>query len=108
MSPVSLGKVVVAAAGTPVQLSSTPLPCSRIRFSVIAGLGGKCYVGTKGMNAATFVGVIKELWPNAGGGVDDSWEIAMGTDANLLNLQDYWIDVGVSGEGLIVTYWKGV
>lgn len=107
LSPVSLGRVNVTTSGTPVQLSSVPLTCSRIHFSVIAGLTGKVYLGTSAVNHSTLAGVIKEFWPNQSGGVDDSYELNCGTDGNLLNLQDYWLDVAVSGEGLIVSYWKG-
>jgi hypothetical protein len=107
LSPVSLGRVNVTTAGTAVQLATTLTKCSRIRVSVVAGLTGKMYLGTKGVVGSTLAGVIKELWPNAGGGVDDSYEISCGSDSNLLNLADYWIDCAVNGEGLIVTYWSG-
>lgn len=107
LSPVSLGRVNVAAAGTRVQLATTRTPCSRIRVSVVAGLTGKMYLGTKTLVGSTLTGVIKELWPNSSGGVDDSYEIATGSDSNMLDLQDYYIDAAVSGEGLIVAYWQG-
>ena len=105
MAPTSLGRVNVASAGTPVRLATSPTPCNRIRVSVIAGLTGKCYFGTAGVNHSTLAGVIKELWPNAGG-VDDAYELLSEDDSNSLHLEDYWIDVAVSGEGLIVSYWQ--
>ena len=105
MAPTSLGRVNVTTAGTSVPLATTRTPCARIRVSVVAGLTGKMYIGTKNVVGSTYTGVIKELSPNASGGVDDSYEISTGTDSNLLNLADYAIDAAVNGEGLIVSYW---
>ena len=86
-------------------LATTYTPCARIRVSVVAGLTGKMYIGTKAVVGSTFAGVLKELNPNPTGGVDDSYDIDSGTDSNMLNLADYAIDAAVSGEGLIVSYW---
>jgi hypothetical protein len=73
---------------------------------VVAGLTGKMYVGVPGMNKNTLTGVIKELWPNQAGGVDDSWEVWSSTDVESLDLSQYVIDAAVAGEGLIVSYWS--
>ena len=105
MSPSSLGRVSVPTPGTCVPLATTYTKCARIRVSVVAGLTGKIYLGTRAVVGSTLVGVIKELWPNSAGGVDDSYEISTGTDSNMLNLADYAIDAVVAGEGLIVSYW---
>jgi hypothetical protein len=74
-----------------------------IRAQVVAGLTGKMYFGGAGLNHATMAGVIKEFWPNSGGGIDDEYEL-QGT-GDELDLADYWVDAAVSGEGLVVTYW---
>lgn len=105
MAPTSLGRVNVPTPGTCVRLATAYTPCTRIRFSVVAGLTGKMYLGTKAVVGSTYSGVIKEFWPNSGGGVDDAYELSMGTDSNVLNLADYSIDAAVANEGLIVTYW---
>lgn len=105
MTPISLGRVNVPTPGTPVHLAPTRTPCCRIRVQVVAGLTGKMYFGTAGLNKSTMAGVIKELWPNQAGGVDDSYELSSGTDSDTLDLSDYWIDAAVGGEGLIVAYW---
>ena len=106
MTPTSLGRVNVPTSGTPVQLAAVRTPCCRIRVQVIAGLTGKMYLGTAGLNHNTMAGVIKELWPNSSGGVDDSYEVWSGVDEDALDLSNYWIDAAVSGEGLIVSYWN--
>lgn len=106
MTPTSLGRVNVPTPGTPVHLAATRTPCCRIRVQVIAGLTGKMYFGTAAVNKNTLAGVIKELWPNSAGGVDDSYEVWAGTDADALDLSDYWIDTAIAGEGLIVSYWN--
>jgi hypothetical protein len=103
--PKSLGRVNVTTPGVPVQLSATRLRCSRIRVSVVSGLTGKMYLGGAGLVGSTLTGVIKELWPNSTGGVDDSYEFVSYSDAPLLDLSQYWIDAAVGGEGLIVAYW---
>jgi hypothetical protein len=103
MTPQSLGRVSVATPGTPVRLATEYTPCCHIRVQVIAGLTGKMYFGTQAVNHTTLVGVIKELWPNPSGGVDDSFDVAI-LD-NQLNLADYAIDAAVATEGLIVSYW---
>ena len=106
MAPQSLGRVNVATPGTAVALASVSTPCNRIRVSVIAGLTGKMYFGTNTVNHSTLAGVIKEMWPNSAGGVDDAFEIWTADGADELNLADYSIDASVAGEGLIVCYWQ--
>lgn len=70
---------------------------------VIRPLEQRLQGSTHTVNHTTLVGVIKELWPNPSGGVDDSYDVAI-LD-NQLNLADYAIDAAVAAEGLIVTYW---
>jgi hypothetical protein len=107
MAPHSLGRVNVPTPGTAVPLATVSTPCNRIRVSVIAGLTGKMYFGTKTVSHSTLVGVIKEMWPNSAGGVDDSYELSTADGSDELNLADYSIDGSVAGEGLIVSYWQG-
>lgn len=105
MQAIPLGRVSVPTPGTNVPLATAYTPCSRIRVQVIAGLTGKMYFGTRACKGSTLAGVIKELWPNAGTGPDDSYEVETANNTNLLNVADYAIDAAVAGEGLIVTFW---
>jgi hypothetical protein len=107
MAPQSLGRVNVPTPGTGVPLATVETTCNRIRVSVIAGLTGKMYFGTSTVSHSTLVGVIKELWPNSAGGVDDSYEIYTADGEDRLNLADYSIDASVAGEGMIVSFWQG-
>jgi hypothetical protein len=101
-----LGKVTVATPGTLVQLSTNNnLRASKIYFQVIPGLTGKGYIGKSGMVRSTLANVIRVLWPNSGGGISDSFFLESQGDADLLNLSEYYIDMDVAGEGLLVTYW---
>ncbi|HVP45409.1 MAG TPA: hypothetical protein VMT32_02455 [Bryobacteraceae bacterium] len=101
-----LGKVTVATPGTLVPLSTDPtLRASKIYFQVIPGLTGKGYIGKSGMVRATLVKVIRVLWPNSAGGISDSFFLESQDDADVLNLSEYYIDMDVAGEGLLVTYW---
>jgi len=74
---------------------------------VIAGLSGKMYFGTATCNGASLTGVIKELWPNAVGGISDAYEIWTADGTDQLDLSHYAVDAGIAGEGLIVAYWVG-
>ena len=101
-----LGRVSVATPGTLVQLSSdTTLRASKIFFQVIPGLTGKGYIGKAGMVRATLANVIRVLWPNSGGGFSDSFFLESNHDSDVLNLSEYYVDMDVAGEGLLVTYW---
>ena len=106
MTVASLGKIPVAAAGTPVQITTdSTLRANRIRFAVVIGQTGRIYLGAAGMNKTTGAGVIKEFWPTgAGGAIADAWEVADGSGSNTLRLSDFWVDAGTSGEGLMVSY----
>jgi hypothetical protein len=106
MTVTTLGRVNVATPGTPVALSTDPTQrVARIFAQVVPGLTGKGYLGKSNMIRATLVGVMRILWPNSGGGFSENFmvESADGTDA--LNLSEYFVDMDVAGEGLLVSYW---
>jgi hypothetical protein len=102
-----LGRVNVATPGTLVPLSTnTSLRASKIYFQVIPGLTGKGYIGKSGLVRATLVNVIRVLWPNSAGGFSDSFFLESAADSDVLNLSEYYVDMDVAGEGLLVTYWS--
>ena len=106
MTLTSLGRVNVVTPGTPVRLTSnSSIKASKIYFQVIPGLTGKGYIGGSTMNKTTLGGVARVLWPNASGGISDEFflETQDGTDS--LVLSEYYIDLDIAGEGLLVTYW---
>ena len=106
MTFTTLGRVNVATPGTPVPLSTDPAArACKIFFQVIPGLTGKGYIGKSGMTRATLAGVMRVLWPNAAGGIADSFFIESREDSDVLNLSTYYIDMDVAGEGLLVSYW---
>jgi|SRR5690242_12231205 hypothetical protein len=106
MTVTALGRVNVATPGTPVPLSADHTArASKIYFQVIPGLTGKGYVGKTGMVRATLANVIRVLWPNSSGGFSDSFYIESQQDSDVLNLADYYIDMDVAGEGLLISYW---
>ena len=106
MNAYPLGRVNVTTPGTLVPLSADPtLRATKIFFQVIPGLTGKGYIGKSGMVRATLAKVIRVLWPNSGGGFSDSFFLESGADSDTLNLAEYYIDMDVAGEGLLVTYW---
>lgn len=106
MTVTAMGRVSVATPGTAVALSTLPVQeVSKVFFQVIPGLTGKAYVGKKGLNRTTLAGVIRVLWPNASGGLSDSFFLETDDNTNTLNLSEYYIDMDVAGEGLLVSYW---
>ena len=106
MTVTTLGRVNVATPGTAVPLSTDPTKrASKIFAQVIPGLTGKGYLGKSGMNRATLAGVMRVLWPNSGGGFSESFTVESSNGANSLVLSEYFVDMDVAGEGLLVTYW---
>jgi hypothetical protein len=102
-----LGRVNVATPGTLVPLTTNAsLRASKIYFQVIPGLTGKGYIGKSGLVRATLANVIRVLWPNSAGGFSDSFFLESGEDSDVLNLSEYYIDMDVAGEGLLITYWS--
>lgn len=114
------GKKTVASAGTPELLFSTtevpvtasgvwPTRVSRLLLTALPANTGLIYIGVKGMVVSTLVGVLAIIdKPTAAtaigiGGRLEFDQLAFG--ANNYRLQDYWIDVAVSGEGVIRTAW---
>jgi hypothetical protein len=107
MTVTALGRVNVATPGTLVPLSTDPTArASKIFFQVIHGLTGNAYIGKKSMVRATLVNVICVLWPNASGGISDSFYVESQQDSDVLNLAEYYLDMDVAGEGLLISYWQ--
>lgn len=106
MTFTSLGRVNQPAPGTPIPLSVNPTQgVAKILIQMIPGLTGKAYVGTKGMNKATLAGVGRVLWPNQSGGISDQFFLEVQNGLDELNLEEYYIDLDVLGEGVLVSYW---
>ena len=107
MNVTALGRVNVATPGTPVPLRADPtVRAAKILFQVIPGLTGKGYIGKSGMVRATLANVIRVLWPNASRGISDAFLIESRQDSDVLNVSNYYIDMDVAGEGLLVSYWQ--
>ena len=107
MTATSLGRVNVATPGTPVRLSSDPSSrAAKIFFQAISGLTGKGYIGTSGLNRTTLQGVLCVLAPNAGGGISDAFLLESSDGADTLNLAEYYVDMDVANEGLLISLWK--
>ena len=102
----TLGRVNVTAPGTLVPLSTDPKQrVSKIFAQVVPGLTGKGYLGRSNMVRATMAGVIRILWPNSGGGFSENMLIESSDGTDSLNLSEYFVDMDVAGEGLLVSYW---
>jgi hypothetical protein len=106
MTVTSLGRLNVTTPGTPVPVSTDPtVRAAKIYFQVLPGLTGKGYIGKKGMVRASLTNVIRVLAPNPTGGLSDSFFLESQQDADVLNLSEYYIDMDVAAEGLLISYW---
>ncbi len=106
MTLTAMGQVTIATPGTPVPLSTNPTKhVSKIFIQVIPGLTSKAYVGQRGMNKGTLAGVARVLWPNPTGGICDQFLLASDNGMNSLPLSEYFVDMDVAGEGVLVSYW---
>jgi hypothetical protein len=106
MNVTAMGRVNVATPGTLVPLSTDPtLRVARLAIQSIPALTGKGYIGRSNMVRATLVGVIRILWPNTSGGIADSFVLESQAGMDNIPLSDYYIDMDVAGEGLLVSYW---
>jgi hypothetical protein len=106
MTVTTLGRVNVSTPGTPVPLSTDPKQrVAKIFAQVIPGLTGKGYIGTSNMVRATLAGVMRVLWPNSAGGFSESFLVESTDGTDTLNLAEYFVDMDVAGEGLLVSYW---
>jgi hypothetical protein len=106
MTVTAMGRVNVATPGTLVPLSSnTNQRASKIFVQVVPGLTGKGYLGMAGMVRSTLAGVIRVLWPNTSGGFSENFLIESSDGCDSLNLSQYYVDMDVANEGLLVSYW---
>jgi hypothetical protein len=106
MTVTALGRVNVATPGTLMPLSTnTNQLVSKIFIQVVPGLTGKGYLGTAGMVRSTLAGVVRVLWPNTAGGFSENLLIESSDGRNSLPLSQYYVDMDVANEGLLVSYW---
>jgi len=57
------------------------------------------------MVRASLANVVRVLAPNPGGGLSDSFFLESKQDSDVLNLSEYYVDMDVAGEGLLISYW---
>jgi hypothetical protein len=107
----------VVASGTPELLFSLveapataqnvwPVRVVDIRVEALNSNTGLIYIGTKGMVIATGVGVLFTIAGPGGNPIVCAENFSKFFDGtNRFRLQDYWIDCGVSGEGVRRTVW---
>jgi hypothetical protein len=72
---------------------------------MVPGLTGQAYIGTPGMNKATLAGVARVMCPNPGSGVSDQFILEVNNGRDEINLSDYAIDMDITGEGVLFSYW---
>jgi hypothetical protein len=102
-----LGKVTVVTAGTPVPLTSDrTLRACAILVATIPGSTGNIYLGGAGLNQTTLQSVMIKFNAPSVFGPPDSFLVEARGAVNSLRVSDYFLDVSVSGEGALVTYFQ--
>jgi hypothetical protein len=105
MQILSLGKITVTTAGTPVQATSTSIMAHEVIIEPLAGNSGKSYVGNSTINVSSGAGVSKTFLPPAASGGNDSYRLnARSGDGNTIDVSQFWVDVQTSGQGVTVSY----
>ncbi len=100
MSLKSLGKITVAAAGTPVVASSSSIYVSYFRVQPLATNVGNIYVGDSTLNKTTLVGAFHD-----GLGAGQLFECAPGSPgANPIDMALVKIDADNNNDGAVISY----
>lgn len=103
----SLGKIVVAVAGTPVILTQnataqSPKRCHSFLCEVLPTNIGKIYIGTKGMNKTTLVGVCAIL-PVPTANLLPSFSATLSYAPAAFEIASIYVDADNSGEGIVAS-----
>jgi glutamine cyclotransferase len=104
-NPAALGKVAVAAAGTPVSILTNfssvdgyaNLQSNKITIQALEGNTGKVYIGYSNMVRATGVGVLFVL--NGG----ETWSITDPSAANVFDVNKFFLDADSNGDAAYVS-----
>ncbi|GAC1403883.1 MAG: hypothetical protein NVSMB64_06310 [Candidatus Velthaea sp.] len=101
MTP-NANKIVVAASGTPVQVTAAILatPSNLIVFQAYPGTTGNVWIGVAGMTKATGAGVLAAL-----SATSPPLVIQPQDGTNQLQPSDYWVDADTSGNSVLASYW---
>lgn len=106
MDIISFGKIVVAVAGTPVQLTTdATIRVHRVVVSQVPAVAGVMYFGINNakntFNKGTGAGVLKAFLPAGASGYLDSHEIdCRDDDGNLMLAKDFVIDAASNNDSL--------
>lgn len=101
----SLGLITVASAGTPQQVVATHTPCHSYIVQAAQGNTGRIFVGVKGMNKSTLVGVLYIIGaPASATATPPSFSNSNAVQMNGFDLQNLYLDADNGGEGATVAY----
>lgn len=109
MALVSIGKVTVTTAGTPVKLSAgTPSVNANavyIQYPFTGNTGPQMYIGVAGLVKATLVGVLRILVRQAAATTPfDKWDPQSSVNMGPFDLSALFVDADASGDFILVSY----
>lgn len=103
----SFGWKTVATAGTPLQVTATRTPAHTVFIQQVAGNTGVMHIGTSAsMDPATGIDMVASLVIPSAAALP-SWSAAVSQAANGMDLTELWIDAGVSGDKVLISYVEG-
>jgi len=108
MALVSLGKITVAAAGTPVQFTptkNTNANCVYIQYPFTGNSGPQVYIGALGLVKATLVGVWRVLVKQAAAtAAFDQFNPQSNVSAAPFDLSTFYVDADLTNDFILVSY----
>ena len=104
----SLGKIVVASAGTIKQATTTTLNVNAIMFQTLTGQSGnQMYIGTSALVKSTLVGCLHILQkPVATPASLDYWIMQAQAGGDPIDLSTIWFDADTTNDGILVSYFQ--
>lgn len=104
----SLGRIVVPLPGTIVHLSAVRIACHAVMIEALPGNTGKIYGGqagfVKGVSGENFILALPSLDASGKPVSLPTFSETISAAPNALDLQGYWIDADVAGDGVLVSY----
>ena len=106
MGAISIGKVTVTTAGTPVQVTATSTRCQAISLQALSTNTGKIYVGNaQAMSKSTLANVLGVVAVPTANTIPSASISQQGTAG--LDASSFWLDSDNSGEGVLVGLIQG-
>jgi len=108
-NPLSLGKLTVTSAGTPISFTSGfsgvldygTIRASKLDVQALSTNQNNVYVGYSGMSTTTLSGVVAVL------GAGDSWQLDLPDSGNRIDVSKFWLAADTNDDAALVVIYVG-